>query len=81
MNKTYLEMATEVVTAMIANRQLRVPQDKTEKWEDFNMKSIHTEGWAILEMYREIEEVPKKAKQQPRTQRPARTSRIITEVR
>ena len=81
MNKTYLEMATEVVTAMIANRQLRVPQDKTEKWQDFNLKSIHTVGWAILEMYREIEDVPKKAKQQPPTQKPAKGPKIITDIR
>jgi hypothetical protein len=61
--------------------QPRVPQDKTEKWLDFNMKSIHTVGWAILEMYHEIEDVPKKAKQQPPTQTPAKGSRIITDVR
>ncbi len=45
------------------------------------MKSIHTVGWAILEMYREIEEVPKKAKQQPPTEKPARGPKIITDVR
>jgi hypothetical protein len=72
MNKTYLELATEVVTAMVNKGQLRVPQDKGERWEAFNMKSIHTVGWAILEMYREIEDVPKK---------PARGPKIITDVR
>lgn len=80
-NKTYLELATEVVTAMIAKNQLRVPQDKSEKWQDFNLKSIHTVGWAILEMYREIEEVPKKAKQQPPTEKPVKGPKLITDLR
>jgi len=50
-------------------------------WQDFNMKSIHTVGWAILERYREIEDVPKKAKQQLPIEKRIRGSRIITGVR
>ena len=80
-NKTYLELATEVVTAMIGKGQLRVPQDKAEKWEAFNMKAVHTVGWAILEMYREIEEVPKKAKEQPRDEKKPKGPKLITELR
>ncbi len=80
-NKTYLELATEVVTAMVNKQQLKVPQDKGERWQDYNMKSIHTIGWAILEMYREIEDVPKKAKQQPRTEKPVKGPKLITDLR
>ena len=80
-NKSYLELATEVVTAMVNKGQLRVPQEKMENWEKYNMKAIHTVGWAILEMYREIEEVPKKAKQQPPTEKPAKGPKIITDIR
>jgi hypothetical protein len=80
-NKTFLELATEVVTAMIGRGQLRVPQDKGEKWQDFNMKSIHTVGWAILEMYREIEVVPKKARGQLPAQKPVKGPKIITDLR
>lgn len=70
MNKTYLELASETVTAMITKGQLRIPQDKGEPWEDFNRKAIHTVGWAILEMYREIQSVPKRASQPDRTKKP-----------
>lgn len=70
--KTHLELATEVVTAMVNKGYLRIPNEKTEKWEDFNYKAIHTIGWAIEEMYREIGAVrvrarePRAEKQKPR---------------
>lgn len=70
MNKTYLELASETVTAMISRGQLRIPQDKGEKWEDFNKKAIHTVGWAILEMYREIQSVPRRAPHQDGKKKP-----------
>ena len=65
-NKTYLELATETVTAMINRGYIRVVPDKGDDWLSHNHKSIHTVGWAILEMYREIQAVPQKAKEQPK---------------
>ena len=62
MNKTYLEMACDVVTAMINKGQLRVAINKGEDWKRYNRESVHTIGWAILEMYKEIKEVTTKAK-------------------
>ena len=50
-------------------------------WQDFNMKSIHTVGWAILERYREIEDVSRKAKEQPPIEKRIKRPRIITNVR
>lgn len=65
-NKTYLELATEIVTAMINKGYIRVVPDKGDDWLHQNHKSIHTVGWAILEMYREIQSVPMKAKEEPK---------------
>jgi hypothetical protein len=65
-NKTYLELAAETVTAMINKGYIRVVPDKGDDWQNHNHKSIHTVGWAILEMYREIQSVPQKAKEQPK---------------
>lgn len=62
MNKTYLEMACDIVTAMINRNQLRVAIPKGSDWKAFNRESAHTIGWAILEMYKEIKNVPEKAK-------------------
>jgi DNA-directed RNA polymerase len=63
LNKTYLEMATEVVTAMINKGYLRVAVDKGKDWKDYNHEAVHTVGWAILEMYREVARIPTKAKE------------------
>ncbi len=71
-NKTYLELATEIVTAMINKGYLRVVPDKGDDWQHANHKSIHTVGWAILEMYREIQAVPTKSKEEPK--RPSRSN-------
>jgi|WetSurMetagenome_2_1015567.scaffolds.fasta_scaffold857532_2 hypothetical protein len=65
-NKTYLELATETVAAMINKGYLRVVPDKGDDWQSQNHKSIHTVGWAILEMYREIQSVPQKARELPK---------------
>ncbi len=64
-NKTYLELATEVVTAMINKGYLRVAVQDGKDWKAKNHEAVHTIGWAILEMYREIEAVPKKAREFP----------------
>ena len=61
--KTHLELATEVVVAMVNKGYLKVPQGKDESWRDFNKKSCHTIGWAIEEMYREIGAVRGRAKE------------------
>ena len=71
-NKTYLELATEIVTAMINKGYLRVVPDKGDDWQSANHKSIHTVGWAILEMYREIQSVPAKSKEAPK--KPSRSN-------
>ena len=60
--KTHLELATEVVTAMVNKGYLRIPNDKSENWKDYNHKAIHTIGWAIEEMYREIGAVRDRAR-------------------
>ena len=65
-NKTYLELATETVTAMINRGYIRVVPDKGDDWLTHNHKSIHTVGWAILEMYREIQSVPQKSRELPK---------------
>lgn len=64
MTKTYLELATEVVTAMVNKGYLRIPADKSEDWQKFNKKAVHTIGWAIEEMYREVMQVPERAKKE-----------------
>jgi hypothetical protein len=69
-SKTHLELATELVTAMISKGQIRVPVDREENWKDHNRKAIHTVGWAILEMYRELQGVRERAKEEPVTSRP-----------
>ncbi len=67
MNRSYLELASDIVSAMITKGQLRVPQDKAEGWEAFNRKAVHTVGWALQEMYREVMTTPQKARfPQPR---------------
>jgi hypothetical protein len=61
MNRSYLELASDIVTAMITKGQLRVTQEKTEGWEAFNRKAVHAVGWALQEMYREVMATPQKA--------------------
>ena len=78
MQKTYLELATETVTAMINKGYLKVVPDKGETWEKQNAKSVKTVGWAILEMYREIMAVPQRAKEEK--QPPKGTSKLITKI-
>lgn len=63
MTKSFLELATEAVTALVNRGQLRIPQDKNESWEKHNAKAVKTFGWAVLELYREIENVPKRARE------------------
>lgn len=63
-SKTHLELASELVTAMISKGQLRVPVDKEENWKAYNHKAIHTVGWAILEMYQELQGVRGKAREE-----------------
>jgi hypothetical protein len=75
MNKTYLELASEIVTAMINKGYLRVVPAKGDDWMKQNNTSIRTVGWALLEMYREIQAVPKKALQPP--QKDSTKSRIL----
>lgn len=69
-NKTYLELATEAATAMVNRGQLKIPQLKGEDWKDYNKKAIKTFGWAVLELYREIQDVTRKAKEQPKDGKP-----------
>ncbi len=69
MQKTHLELATELVTAMISKGQLRIPTENGENWKAHNYKTIHTVGWAILETYRELQGVRAKASEEPK--RPA----------
>ncbi len=61
MAKTYLELASEVVTAMVNRGYLKVVPEKGEDWKAQNNKAIKTVGWALLEMYRELQSVPKRA--------------------
>lgn len=79
MTKTYLELASETVTAMISKGQLRIPQAKDEKWEDYNRKAIHTVGWAILEMYWELKTIP--SRPSPIEGEIKKKPRIITSAR
>lgn len=62
MNKTYLELACEIVTAMINKGQLYAVPDKTDTWQTKNRKNLHTVGWAIAEMYNEVRNAPDKSK-------------------
>ncbi|TAK63638.1 MAG: hypothetical protein EPO24_04000 [Bacteroidetes bacterium] len=62
MQKTFLELSAEVVTAMISRGFLKIVPEKGEDWKSQNHKAIHTVGWAIAEMYNEIQKAPKKAK-------------------
>jgi hypothetical protein len=66
MQKTHLELATELVTAMISKGQIRIPAENGESWKTHNHKAIHTVGWAILEMYRELQQVRTKASEEPK---------------
>ena len=66
MNKTYLELASEIVTAMINRGYLRVAVNKGDDWKKYNHASIHTVGWALQEMYREVKNVPERAKEPSR---------------
>jgi hypothetical protein len=61
--KTYLELASETVTAMVNRGLIRIETPKTMDWRQRNNLTIHTIGWAVLEMYRELQEVPQKARQ------------------
>lgn len=75
MNKSFLELSCEGVNAMIQRGYLRFPTNRTLSLEESNVKAIHTYGWAVEEMYREIEAVPKRVKE-PRKEK---KSKIITE--
>ena len=66
MNKTYLELASEAVTAMINKGYLRIPVEGKTTATEYNYIATRTIGWAILEMYRELKDVPVKAARQPR---------------
>jgi hypothetical protein len=63
-SKTHLELASELVAQMISKGQLRVPVIRDEGWKDHNKKAIHTVGWAILEMYRELQGARERAKEE-----------------
>lgn len=76
MQKTYLELAAEVIAAMISRGYIKVVPEKGEDWKKQNVRSIHTIGWAIEEMYREICSVPSKARL-PRKKEQKPPSRII----
>lgn len=60
MQKTYLELATELVSSMISKGMIVCPRNKDEKWEAYNKRVIHVTGWAVLEMYHEVKAVPSK---------------------
>ena len=75
MTKSYLEPATDAVTEMIKKGYLRVAVDTGMDWKSYNRESIHTVGWAILEMYREIQGVPQRAKDPPKAKE---QSKLIT---
>jgi len=62
MQKTYLELASEVVTAMVNKGYIKVVPEKGDDWKAHNKKAVKTIGWAILEMYQEISNVPRRAK-------------------
>jgi len=62
--KTHLELASELVTAMINKGYLRVAIDKGKDWKQYNRESVHTVGWAILEMYRELQGVRERAREE-----------------
>jgi hypothetical protein len=66
MQKTHLELATELVTAMISKGQIRIPAENGENWKAHNHKAIHTVGWAILETYRELQGIREKAQDPPK---------------
>lgn len=72
MQKTYLELATDVVTAMINKGYLKAVPEKGEDWKSQNAKAVHTIGWAILQMYKEIQQVPRRAGEEERDERSAR---------
>ena len=75
--KTYLEQASDLVTAMITRGYIRVIPDKGEDWKKINHKSIHTIGWAVEEMMRELQTLPEKIKK-PRAKSPEKpNARII----
>ena len=62
MNKTYLELACEIVTAMINKGQLYAVAGKDDTWQTKNRKNLHTVGWAVAEMYNEIKNAPEVSK-------------------
>jgi hypothetical protein len=73
MTKTYLELATEVVTAMVNRGYIKIVPEKGEDWKAQNNKAVKTVGWAILEMYREIQSVPKRSSEyEPKSEKKTR---------
>lgn len=66
MNKSYLEIASELVSSMVSRGMILCPKKTDEPWEKYNMRAIHTIGFAMLEMYREVGAVPAKARYQPK---------------
>lgn len=66
MTKTFLEMASEAAVAMVNKGLIRVPVVRGETWEQSNAKAVKTFGWAVLEIYREIEGVPRRGKEAPK---------------
>ena len=77
MQKTYLELATEVTTAMINKGYIRVGVEKGEDWKVHNKKAVKTVGWAILEVYREISGVPRRANE-PEKKEEKPKSKLVT---
>ena len=62
---------------MINKGYLRVAINRGDDWKKYNHESIHTVGWAIEEMVRELKEIPEKVKR-PRLKKPEKpNARII----
>ena len=76
MNKTFLELATEAATAMVSKGMIKYVPKKGEAWEEINKNSIKTFGWAVLELYKELTQVPNKSKL-PEKPKAGEKSRII----
>ena len=62
-NKTYLEIAAELTAEMIRRGHIRVGKPTDTDWKERNYEAIHTVGWALVEMYREVADATSKAKQ------------------
>jgi len=75
--KTYIEQASDIVTAMINKGYLRVAINKGDDWKKYNHESIHTVGWAIEEMVRELKEIPEKVKRPRPKPAPRPNAKII----